>query len=377
MARSTIKKLDQVIFISDVHFGVRNGSIEWLDNITDYFYRFFIPLVEEQIKNKHNPCVVIAGDYFDNRQSIDINVLNKAMDVMEKIAELCSVYVMLGNHDLYKKCDNDITSMRSMENIKNVTLISKEYVLDVSGVTFMLNSWVGDFKEENRIIAENKDKYDYLVFHTELSGMTYDNNRPIVGGLNMDIADDKCRILSGHIHKRQESKKGIYFGSPYHLTRSDIGNTKGIYIYNIKDGKAERMFVENKLSPEFTSVRFSDYGRDPNLWGDVAFGNYIDITFTEKETDVVNVNKFIEELNKMWSPRKIEIRIEREKIDLHSEEVTVDENGDVIDLRIDPDSTVEEIFEKKLAAFKLKKKDEKAMNKMNVEYLKRAEEELR
>lgn len=374
---TTARKLDQVIFISDVHFGVRNGSIEWLDNITDYFYRFFIPLVEDQIRKKHKPCIVIAGDYFDNRQSIDINVLNRAMDVMEKLASLCPVYAMLGNHDLYKKCDNDITSMRSMENIKNVTLIAKEYVLDVSGVTFLLNSWVGDFKEENRIIAENKDKYDYLVFHTELSGMTYDNNRPIVGGLNMDIADDNCRILSGHIHKRQESKKGIYFGSPYHLTRSDIGNTKGIYIYNIKDGKAERMFVENKLSPEFTSARFSDYGRDPNLWEDVAFGNYIDITFTEKETDVVNVNKFIEELNKMWSPRKIEIRIEREKIDLHSEEVTVDENGEVIDLRIDPDSTVEEIFEKKLAAFKLKKKDEKAMNKMNVEYLKRAEEELR
>ena len=371
------RKPDQVIFISDIHFGVRNGSIEWLDNITDYFYRFFIPLVEDQIRKKHKPCIVIAGDYFDNRQSIDINVLNRAMDVMEKLADLCPVYAMLGNHDLYKKCDNDITSMRSMENIKNVTLIAKEYVLDVSGVTFLLNSWVGDFKEENRIIAENKDKYDYLVFHTELSGMTYDNNRPIVGGLNMDIADDNCRILSGHIHKRQESKKGIYFGSPYHLTRSDIGNTKGIYIYNIKDGKAERMFVENKLSPEFTSARFSDYGRDPNLWEDVAFGNYIDITFTEKETDVVNVNKFIEELNKMWSPRKIEIRIEREKIDLHSEEVTVDENGEVIDLRIDPDSTVEEIFEKKLAAFKLKKKDEKAMNKMNVEYLKRAEEELR
>ena len=374
---AAVRKLDQVIFISDVHFGVRNGSIEWLDNITDYFYRFFIPLVEDQIRKKHKPCIVIAGDYFDNRQSIDINVLNRAMDVMEKLAGLCPVYAMLGNHDLYKKCDNDITSMRSMENIKNVTLIAKEYVLDVSGVTFLLNSWVGDFKEENRIIAENKDKYDYLVFHTELSGMTYDNNRPIVGGLNMDIADDNCRILSGHIHKRQESKKGIYFGSPYHLTRSDIGNTKGIYIYNIKDGKAERMFVDNKLSPEFTSVRFSDYGRDPNLWGDVAFGNYIDITFTEKETDVVNVNKFIEELNKMWSPRKIEIRIEREKIDLHSEEVTVDENGEMIDLRIDPDSTVEEIFEKKLAAFKLKKKDEKAMNKMNVEYLKRAEEELR
>jgi len=370
-------KTDQVIFLSDVHFGVRNGSIEWVDNISDYFYKFFIPLVKDQITGGKNPCIVIAGDYFDNRQSIDINVLNRAMDVMEAIAQICPVYVMLGNHDLYKKSETDITSLRPMTNIKNVTVIDKEFILNVGGVKFMLNSWIGDFKAENKLIAENKDKYDYLVFHTELSGMTYDNNRPIIGGLNMDIVDDNCRILSGHIHKRQESKKGLYFGSPYHLTRSDIGNKKGVYIYDIKDCKAYRTFYENNYSPEFISVNFADLGRNPDDWKDVVNNNYVDITFKEKELDVVNVNKFIDELTKKWFPKKIEVSIEREPVNIHSEEVTIDENGEVIDLRIDPDSTVEEIFEKKLAAFKLKKKDEKAMNKMNVEYLKRAEEELR
>ena len=101
-------------------------------------------------------------------------------------------------------------------------------------------------EKENKIITDNKDKFDYLVFHTELTGMTYANNRPIINGLQIDVCDDNCRILSGHIHKRQESKKGLYFGSPYQMDRSDIGDQKGIYIYTVgNDGVVTRSFVEN------------------------------------------------------------------------------------------------------------------------------------
>ena len=101
MARTKTKDpFDQIIFISDVHFG--KGSIEWLQNMKDYFDNFFIPFVRQQ-KKSHNPCVVIAGDYFDNRQSIDINVLNVAIDTMKDITKECKVYVVIGNHDIYKK----------------------------------------------------------------------------------------------------------------------------------------------------------------------------------------------------------------------------------------------------------------------------------
>ena len=103
------ESFDQVIFISDVHFG--KGGIEKLQIITDYFDNFFIPFVRQQ-KKIHNPCVVIAGDYFDNRQSIDINVLNVAIDVMKNIAKECEVYVIIGNHDIYKNKETDVTSLK-------------------------------------------------------------------------------------------------------------------------------------------------------------------------------------------------------------------------------------------------------------------------
>ena len=374
MVRTKTKEpFDQVIFISDVHFG--KGNIEKLHIMKDYFDNFFIPFVKQQ-KKSHNPCIVIAGDYFDNRQNIDINVLNVAIDVMKCIANECQVYVVIGNHDIYKKCETDITSLKPFDDVDGVMLIYDKYELTLKDdKKLLLVSWIGDFKKENKIIAENKDNYDILVFHTELSGMTYDNNRPIINGLNLDIVEDD-KIVSGHIHKRQESKKGIYLGSPYHLDRSDIGNRKGIYTFTVDNGKLIRSFYENTYSPEYVLKRFSEIGRNPEDWKDIVSNNFVYIVFTSKELEIVNTEKFINEL-RQYRPRNIELIEERTKVDLNTQQVVMNEEGDVIDLNVKPDATVEEIFEIKLQAFKLKKKQEKEINKINTEYLKRAAEEIK
>ena len=373
MVRTKTKEpFDQVIFISDVHFG--KGNIEKLQIMKDYFDNFFIPFVRQQ-KKIHNPCVVIAGDYFDNRQSIDINVLNVAIDVMKNIAKECEVYVIIGNHDIYKNKETDVTSLKPFNDVRGVTVIYDKYELTLkNGKRMLLVSWVGDFKKENKIISDNKDKYDVLVFHTELSGMTYDNNRPIINGLNLDIVEDD-KIVSGHIHKRQESKKGIYLGSPYHLDRSDIGNRKGIYTFTVDGENLVRSFYENTYSPEYVLKRFSDIGRNPEDWKDVVSNNFMYIVFTSDELEVVNTEKFINALRE-YKPRNIELIEERKKVDLNTQSSVINEDGNVVDLNVNPDATIEEIFEIKLQAFKLKKKEEKDINKINVEYLKRAAEEL-
>ena len=100
------------------------------------------------------------------------------------------------------------------------------------------------------------------------------------------------------------------------------------------------------------------------------------IVFTSEELEIVNTEKFINEL-RQYRPRNIELIEERTKVDLNTQQVVMNEEGDVIDLNVKPDATVEEIFEIKLKAFKLKKKQEKEINKINTEYLKRAAEEIK
>ena len=364
-------KIDSVIFISDIHFGVKNGSIDWLENMKMYFMDFFIPYVK-RIKKTNRPCVVVAGDYFDNRQFVDINVLNTALDIMELIAKECKVYMIIGNHDIYKSNDVDINSLRPLSYIKNVNIVHDIAELVIKNdKKFLLVSWIGDMKKENKIIAENKDKYDILVFHTELSGMSYDNGRKIINGLNIDIVDD-MRIVSGHIHKRQESKRGIYLGSPYHTSRMDIGNKKGIYtFFSEDDGLLTISFTGNNISPEFILKRFSEVGRKAEDWKDIVHNNYVYIVFTTSELDVVNVTKFVNELQE-YKPKDINIIEEKQVVNVNVDQAVVDGGGEVVDLSVKPDATIEEIFETKLRAFKLTKDQQKVINKMNTDYLTQA-----
>ena len=122
--------------------------------------------------------------------------------------------------------------------------------------------------------------------------------------------------------------------------------------------------------------RFSEIGRNPEDWKDIVSNNFVYIVFTSEELEIVNTEKFINEL-RQYRPRNIELIEERTKVDLNTQQVVMNEEGDVIDLNVKPDATVEEIFEIKLQAFKLKKKQEKEINKINTEYLKRAAEEIK
>jgi DNA repair exonuclease SbcCD nuclease subunit len=368
----TTSEYKEVIFISDVHFGVKNGMLEWVDNMRNYFENFFIPLCVEEKKKRNKPCVVVAGDYFDNRTTIDINVLNTAVDVMEKIAAICDVYVVIGNHDIYKSNERTIASLRVIKMIKNVHVVDDTYVLNVNGKTFFLVSWIGNMTEENKLIAKHNTEYDFFVFHTELSGMTYDNNRPIVNGLNVDISDDTCRILSGHIHKRQESKKALYFGSPYALDRKDIGNIKGIYIFKVADdGTVNRFFKENDYSPKFLNVKFADIGRKPDDWKDIISNNYVDIVMTSEEISKVNVANFVEELM-IYSPKNIQIIEQKEVIEC---EVDVDFAKDVKESK-SMDVAIINMFDRQVSKTTIDDVDKDKLMKINVDYLKRAEEEL-
>ena len=363
---ANLPNVDEVIFISDVHFDKKRTSLDWNQDIVDYFDNFFIPLINNEIIKKRNPVVVFAGDYFDNRNTVDIDVMNKATDTMLKIAEILPVYVMIGNHDIYKKNDTGTTSLRVIDHYKNIDIIKDKLVLSIKNErTFMLNSWVGDPSKENKIITKYKDKYDFLVFHTEISGMSYDNGRQITGGLNVSVLGDDCRILSGHIHKRQESKKALYFGSPYEITIEDMGNIKGIYTFYVNDSnEIVREFHENTYSPRQYVVEYNDYGSDLKKWAFIK-NNYVKILFEHGQFKMVNVNKLSESLQTLC-PRKLEF-VEKsiKKTESEKEERTVKK-----------DATLYDIFEEKVSEREVGNDFKETLFAFNKEYIKRAEEEL-
>lgn len=257
-------KATHAIFISDIHFGVHVNSEEWQDNIKNYFYQFFIPKIREiksSLKQDENLVCLNLGDTYNDRKAIDINVYNLCIDVFEDIAKEVPVYIINGNHDLAKKTNEGNTSLRSLEYIPNITLITEPTFINIETGSkqnsIIAIPYLGNCELENEYLIKYSGKAKYALMHTELSKMRMDNGMLITGGANPEVF--KGTIFSGHIHRRQESKKTIYVGSPYHLNKGDIGNKNGVYILNFLTNK--HTFYENTYSPIYHSTTINEYDK--------------------------------------------------------------------------------------------------------------------
>lgn len=256
-------KASHIIFISDIHFGKHVNSEEWQDNMRNYFYNFFLPHVKKikaSLKEDEKLVCINLGDTYDDRKAIDINVTNLAIDVVEDIAKEIPMYILNGNHDLAKKTNLGNTSLRTIEYIPNVTLITDPTLLtlqygDKLTTKIIAIPYLGSTELETNYLVEYNKKAKYALMHTELTKMKMDNGMTITNGANPDMF--KGLILSGHIHKRQESKHVIYVGAPYHMNKGDINNDCGLYVLDL--AKDDLSFTKNTYSPIYHSIQIDEY----------------------------------------------------------------------------------------------------------------------
>lgn len=293
-----------IFLLSDIHLGVRGNSVEWLSNIKNFFYEFYIPFLRSNIEE--GDVLFFLGDFFDNRQSLDISVLNAGLEIMTSLSKLLPVHIMVGNHDIYKKNDTDVNSVSAFKNIRNVYLYEKPTIVSNGSNSILIMPWVGDGDVEENYILSNHT--DYIFAHTDISGLKYDNNKIISKGIDVTKIKQLKRLFSGHIHKRQDAGKYIYLGCPYQTKRSDIGNVKGVYKFYPE--KNEVSFTKNTYSPVFQRIRL-DVILDFTLreTSKVLENNYTDIIVPDAFVNVFNLSTFVDIL-KDCKYRKIETAIE-------------------------------------------------------------------
>lgn len=314
-------KKDKGIFLADLHLGTRSASDEWQDNIRKYFFDWFIPMVQNLVQNDDNYFLAVLGDVYDDRKSIDINVNELAIDIFETLGQILPVYIINGNHDLSKKTNKGNTSLRSLTNIPGVTVIKDPTILKVKPKTKILSNiiaipYLGSHEEENKCLLEHSGKTDYALMHTDISQMKFDNGMTIVGAVDSTIY--KGKILSGHIHKRQELSNVIYIGSPYQLRRSDIGNDKGVYILNFNDNNIQ--FIVNNFSPIFHKIKVEDF-LDLNASDRDMFlsNNYNDIIIDEADLRKYKSGTIYDIAN-LSNAKRVQIVVNKSHYDLDVEE---------------------------------------------------------
>jgi len=236
----------KVAFLSDLHFGVRNGSTEWLEIQLSYIRNFFIPTIRLHKVER----LIISGDVFDNRQSINIYIYNKVLDLfIELTKEFKDIHIIVGNHDINNKTTNNINSVNLLRLINNVHVYTEPNIVD----DFVFMPWAN---HQEHILLQGIKPEKYLVMHTDIKSLHFNKFAKINDGVDINTLSDYKYVFNGHIHYTQELGNIVMLGSPYHLSRNDLDNKKYIYILDTSNDKLLK--IENTYSPKFIQMDLFD-----------------------------------------------------------------------------------------------------------------------
>lgn len=265
----------RIFFITDTHLGVRNNSEDWIKIQRDYFFNSFIPLV----KKNYKPGDVLfhLGDVFDSRQSINLKVLNLAVDIFEELSKIFvdGIFIICGNHDIFGKTSNNINSLASLKWIPNITIFEEPESIKVGSKSIFLMPWRKDHDAEHSTLLDAKE-HDYMFCHTDVKGLMFNKFVRIDAGLNYEDINKFGKVYSGHIHYSQIFGKMNMLGCPYQLTRSDSGNPKGITLLDVETGYEE--YFENTYSPKFVRITFDKVlNSTPQELNETFKNNFVDI----------------------------------------------------------------------------------------------------
>lgn len=340
------------LVIGDVHFGVKNGSVMWLQSQISFFRQQVFPIIEKA-KELNISHVVILGDMFDVRASTNTVV---AVEVRKLVREMnnaavfsgVNIYVIAGNHDYYSpdaqyKEYNAYNAVFGNEFGSAIHFITDNtcFISKVSengsklGEVALLPWYETSVKEnflKNISYIRNKNKNGKTVFGAYA-------HHDMVNATISDI--DTYRALhianipfwSGHVHYIvNHGTLPLYnVGACMQYTYADADADRFIYIINEKENK--KVPIRNVVTPKFSVIGDSDLFDD-------------NIVYLHKETEFVELDILRDNVNKQkYVDRIKEIRLMLNESEIRVKTVfqdTVRESGGGVALYKDIKTYIEE-----------------------------------
>lgn len=284
-------EIKRIINITDTHFGVRSNSVEWMEIQYDFFRKWFIPLLKKNYKP--GDAIIHSGDVFDSRQSINLKVMNMALDIFNEISSIMPVFIICGNHDIYHKKSNDINSLKPLSYMDNVHVFEDpiKLIFNNGKTSGLLMPWKDTTEQEQEVI--NHNDADYLWCHTDIRGAKFNARVDVEHGMESATLSKFKRVYSGHIHYSQKFRNIRLLGSPYQMTRSDIGNVKSIWYLDLETDTEESH--QNNFSPKFMKIKLEVcLERRLEFIKNLFRNNFIDVLVDSSMTTSFPFSEFLE-----------------------------------------------------------------------------------
>lgn len=322
----------KILLISDIHFGVKNNSEEFLKTIDTYFKND----VFNQIKIKNIQQLWILGDLFDNPTNTDILVESYVLNIFDLLLKSfpnLTIHLLLGNHEIYFKTTLEVSSLNIFKNFNSrLTLYNTVQELYLDSCKVLIVPWLikGSKNYSDFERALNKS-YDVCFGHFSINGFEIIKGRQETHGLNQSLFKNFGEVFSGHFHIRKKYGNIQYLGCPYEITWNDYGDIKGLTIFDTETKQAE--FIENTISPKHKIIRLSSIAIDKNIMKECK-GNFV--KYIIDKTIDANVNDKIEAFFKANSQKltiinETEFVVEEVETEIDSDNLQIDSKKFLID----------------------------------------------
>lgn len=245
---SNIGDITKILFFTDIHLGARNNSDQHNLDCLDYIDWFI-----EHSKSEEPSHIVFLGDFFENRNAINVRTLNYATDLCRRLNALnIPIIWIIGNHDLYHRANRKIYSTGIFEELQNFIIVSEpiELTKDFYAAPFL-------FRAEYPELAGTINSYKYVLGHFEFQNFVVTGaTRTLEHGPEASAFGGPKYIFSGHFHKRQFNKNIVYIGNTFPTNYGDAGDAeRGCAVFDVLNDEVyfhnwERapLFFKTKLS---------------------------------------------------------------------------------------------------------------------------------
>jgi UDP-2,3-diacylglucosamine pyrophosphatase LpxH len=318
----TLKNIQKIFILGDLHLGIKNNSIEWSDIQSSYLINDFLNDIDSQGFNPDTDILVQVGDWNHVRESTNVRIYKLSLQIAEAFTKKFKrgVHVILGNHDVYYKDRTDTHSLEGFNKIySNFHIYDKPSELLIGSHKILMLPWIENLVDLKNKLSQYKSN-DFVFCHADVKGFSLNSFTKLEHGLEQkDIIPFK-RIYSGHIHIRQEKGNVLYVGTPYEMDRGDFGNQKGYYILDVSGPTIKETFIPNKTSPQHLKINIIDLLNKNYLEISKLFkNNFIDILIESELVKIFPISQFTE-LVKDYGHRRLDfITYSKEKLKTRSE----------------------------------------------------------
>lgn len=293
--------MSKVLLFSDIHIHPHKKDNNRLKDCLDVLPWVFRVAKENNIKN-----ILFGGDFFHDRQKIDIFTYHKTFEVLnnEMSDKDYNLYLLLGNHDLWFHDDTSISSVFPLSLIKGVKVIDKPCRLKIEDSSWDFLPFTVNPIDSLKEINKNKEESpEYLLGHIAIndakmhkgyysSDIIVEHDGELVS-VDSNIFSKYKHVFLGHFHSEQKVSKNIeYIGSPLQLSFGESFEKKHIIIFDTKSNK--KQYVENTFSPKHIVCN------DKNINEHDLSGNFVQVLVEDvSKIDLINLKKNISTNNEV------------------------------------------------------------------------------